>query len=282
MASPNQEGSKEDLQHLAECNRNIGMIDIKTDEEIELQRQSSLLVGKTLAEVAKNIRPGVKTIELDRLAETFIRDHDAEPAFKGYGGFPATLCISVNEAVVHGIPDDTELKDGDIVSVDCGTFMNGFHGDSAYTFPVGNVSEEVLLLLKRTKESLYLGIEQAVAGKRVRDIGYAIQTYVESFGYGVVRDLVGHGVGRHLHEEPEVPNYGRRGTGVKLKSGMCIAIEPMINLGGKEVYQGRDGWTIRTADGKPSAHFEHDVAIREGKADILSSFEEIEKVLNNK
>ncbi|MBN2638125.1 MAG: type I methionyl aminopeptidase [Bacteroidales bacterium] len=258
------------------------MIYIKTDEEIELQRQSSLLVGATLAEVAKNIKPGVKTIELDRIAEEFIRDHGAEPGFKGYGGFPASLCISVNDAVVHGIPDETELKDGDIVSVDCGTYMNGFYGDSAYTFPVGDVSEELLLLLQRTKESLYLGVEQAVAGKRVRDIGYAIQTYVEQFGYGVVRDLVGHGVGRNMHEEPEVPNYGRRGTGIKLKKNMCIAIEPMINLGVKEVYQDKDGWTIRTADGKPSAHFEHDVAIRDGKVDILSSFEEIEKVLNRK
>ncbi len=258
------------------------MIPIKTDEEIEIQRHSSLLVGKTLAEVARHIRPGVKTITLDRIAEEFIRDNGAVPGFKGYGGFPATLCISVNDAVVHGIPDETELKDGDIVSVDCGTIWNGFYGDSAYTFPVGEVDEEVLLLLERTKQSLYLGIEQAVAGKRVRDIGYAIQNYVESFGYGVVRDLVGHGVGRNLHEEPEVPNYGRRGTGPKLKPGMCIAIEPMINLGVKEVYQEADGWTIRTADGKPSAHFEHDVAIRKGKADILSSFEEIEKVLNKK
>ncbi len=258
------------------------MIPIKTDEEIEIQRHSSLLVGKTLAEVARHIRPGVKTITLDKIAEEFIRDNGAVPGFKGYGGFPATLCISVNDAVVHGIPDETELKDGDIVSVDCGTIWNGFYGDSAYTFPVGEVDEEVLLLLERTKQSLYLGIEQAVAGKRVRDIGYAIQNYVESFGYGVVRDLVGHGVGRNLHEEPEVPNYGRRGTGPKLKPGMCIAIEPMINLGVKEVYQEADGWTIRTADGKPSAHFEHDVAIRKGKADILSSFEEIEKVLNKK
>ena len=258
------------------------MIHIKTDEEIEIQRHSSLLVGKTLAEVARHIRPGVKTITLDKIAEEFIRDHGAVPGFKGYGGFPATLCISVNDAVVHGIPDETELRDGDIVSIDCGTIWNGFYGDSAYTFPVGEVDEEVLLLLERTKKSLYLGIEQAVAGKRVRDIGHAIQSYVESFGYGVVRDLVGHGVGRNLHEEPEVPNYGRRGTGPKLKAGMCIAIEPMINLGVKEVYQEADGWTIRTADGKPSAHFEHDVAIRHGKADILSSFEEIEKVLNKK
>ena len=258
------------------------MIYIKTDEEIELQRLSSLLVGSTLAEVAKNIKPGVKTIELDRIAEEFIRDHGAVPGFKGYGGFPATLCISLNDAVVHGIPDETELKDGDIVSVDCGTFMNGFYGDSAYTFPVGEVDKEVLLLLERTKQSLYLGIEQAEAGKRVHDIGYAIQNYVEGFGYSVVRDLVGHGVGKNLHEDPEVPNYGRRGTGAKLKSGMCIAIEPMINLGGKEVFQENDGWTIRTIDGKPSAHFEHDVAIRSGKAEILSSFGEIEKVLNKK
>ncbi len=258
------------------------MIQIKTDEEIEIQRHSSLLVGKTLAEVAKIIRPGVKTITLDRIAEEFIRDNGAVPGFKGYGGFPATLCISVNDAVVHGIPDETELKNGDIVSVDCGTIWGGFYGDSAFTFPVGDVKEEVLLLLERTKQSLYLGIEQAVAGKRVRDIGHAIQTYVEGFGYSVVRDLVGHGVGRNLHEEPEVPNYGRRGTGPQLKPGMCIAIEPMINLGVKEVFQGADGWTIRTVDRKPSAHFEHDVAIRHGKADILSSFEEIEKVLNKK
>jgi len=258
------------------------MIHIHTDEEIELQRLSSLLVGSTLAEVAKNIKPGVKTIELDRIAEEFIRDHGAVPGFKGYGGFPATLCTSVNDTVVHGIPGDQELKEGDIISIDCGTIMNGFYGDSAYTFPVGEVDEDVLLLLERTKQSLYLGIEQAVAGKRVHDIGYAIQNYVESFGYGVVRDLVGHGVGKNLHEDPEVPNYGRRGTGIKLKPGMCIAIEPMINLGGKEVFQENDGWTIRTVDGKPSAHFEHDVAIRNGKADILSSFEEIEKVLNQK
>ena len=257
------------------------MIYFKTDEEIEIQRESSLLVGKTLAEVAGRIKPGAKTAELDRVAEEFIRDHGAEPGFKGYGGFPATLCISVNDEVVHGIPGDRELKDGDIVSIDCGTLMNGFYGDSAYTFSVGEVEPEVLDLLKRTKESLYLGIEQAVVGKRVGDIGYAVQKYVESFGYSVVRELVGHGVGRHLHESPEVPNYGRRGSGVKLKKGMCIAIEPMVNLGRKEVVQGKDGWTIRTADGKPSAHFEHDVAVRNGKADILSTFVYIEQVLNN-
>ena len=258
------------------------MIYIKTDEEVEIQRQSSLLVGKTLAEVAKIIRPGITTIELDSVAETFILDNGAKPGFKGYGGFPATLCISVNDEVVHGIPGKRVLKDGDIISVDCGTLMNGFYGDSAYTFAVGEVDDEVLLLLERTKESLYLAIEQAVVGKRVGDIGHAIQRYVEGFGYSVVRDLVGHGVGRNLHEKPEIPNYGRRGSGIKLKSGMCLAIEPMINLGVKEVVQNTDGWTIRTADKKPSAHFEHDVVVRNGKADILSTFEYIERVLNKK
>ncbi len=258
------------------------MIQYKSDEEIEIQRQSSLLVGKTLAEVAKVIKPGIKTIELDAIAEEFIRDHGAVPGFKGYGGFPATLCISINEGVVHGIPGDRELIDGDVVSIDCGTIMNGFYGDSAYTFAVGSVKEEHLLLIQRTKESLYLAIEQAISGKRIGDIGHAIQSYVEGFGYSVVRDLVGHGVGRNLHEKPEVPNYGRRGSGIKLKPGMCLAIEPMINLGVKEVVQDKDGWTIKTADSKPSAHFEHDVAIRNGKADILSTFDYIEEVLNNK
>ncbi len=258
------------------------MIYIKTDEEVEIQRQSSLLVGKTLAEVAKIIKPGVTTIELDKVAETFIRDNGAKPGFKGYGGFPATLCISVNDEVVHGIPGKRELKNGDIISVDCGTFMNGFYGDSAHTFAVGEVEESVLMLLQRTKESLYLAIEQAIVGKRVGDIGHAVQKYVEGFGYSVVRDLVGHGVGRNLHEKPEIPNYGRRGSGIKLKSGMCLAIEPMINLGVKEVIQDSDGWTIRTVDKQPSAHFEHDVVVRNGKADILSTFEYIEQVLNNK
>jgi len=258
------------------------MIYLKTDEEIEIQRQSSLLVGKTLAEIAKVIKPGIKTIELDAIAEEFIRDHGAVPGFKGYGGFPGSLCISVNNEVVHGIPGDRIIEDGDIVSIDCGTFMNGFYGDSAYTFAVGNVKEEYLLLLQRTKESLYLAIDQAVAGKRIGDIGHAVQSYVEGFGYGVVRDLVGHGVGRNLHEKPEVPNYGRRGTGTKLKPGMTLAIEPMVNLGVKEVVQENDGWTIKTADAKPSAHFEHDVAVRHGKADILSTFDYIEEVLNKK
>ncbi|MBU1369843.1 MAG: type I methionyl aminopeptidase [Bacteroidetes bacterium] len=258
------------------------MIYIKTDDEIEIQRESSLLVGKTLAEVAKHVAPGISTIQLDSIAETFIRDHGAVPGFKGYGGFPGSLCISVNDQVVHGIPDDKLLKEGDIVSIDCGVLKNGFYGDSAYTFAVGEISEELELLLKRTKEALYLGIEQAVAGKRIGDIGYAIQSHAEQFGYGVVRELVGHGVGRKLHEKPEVPNYGRRGAGVKLKVNMVLAIEPMINLGGRSVKQEADGWTIRTLDRKPSAHFEHDVVVRQGEADILSTFAYIEEVLNKK
>ncbi len=257
------------------------MIYYKTDEEIELIRISSLLVGKTLAEVARHIKPGVTTLELDKIAETFIRDHKAVPGFKGYGGFPGTLCVSVNDVVVHGIPGKQILQDGDLVSVDCGVILNGFYGDSAYTFAVGNVSEEVLMLMKRTKESLYIGINAAQAGKRVGDIGYEIQTYVESFGYSVVRDLVGHGLGRHLHEKPEIPNYGRRGVGSMLQNGLVICIEPMINLGRKQVNQDKDGWTIRTADGKPSAHFEHAIAVKEGKTEILSSFDEIEKVLES-
>lgn len=255
------------------------MIYIKTNEEVEIQRQSSLLVGKTLAEVAKILRPGVSTKALDSLAEEFIRDHGAIPGFKGYGGFPGSLCISLNDEVVHGIPGEREIKDGDIVSIDCGTLMNGFYGDSAYTFGVGEISQDEADLLDRTKESLYLAIAQAVVGKRIGDVGNAVQSFVEVFGYSVVRELVGHGVGRHLHEKPEVPNYGRKGTGVKLKSGMCLAIEPMVNLGVKEVKQDRDGWTIRTADGKPSAHFEHDIVVRENKADILSTFEYIEEVI---
>ncbi|KAF0203778.1 MAG: methionyl [Bacteroidetes bacterium] len=257
------------------------MIYYKTDEEIELIRISSLLVGKTLAEVARHIKPGVTTLELDKIAETFIRDHKAVPGFKGYGGFPGTLCVSVNDVVVHGIPGKQILQDGDLVSVDCGVILNGFYGDSAYTFAVGNVSEEVLMLMKRTKESLYIGINAAQAGKRVGDIGFEIQTYVEGFGYSVVRDLVGHGLGRHLHEKPEIPNYGRRGVGSMLQNGLVICIEPMINLGRRQVNQDKDGWTIRTADGKPSAHYEHAIAVREGKTEILSSFDEIEKVLES-
>lgn len=256
------------------------MMHLKSEEEIELIRNSSLLVGKTLAEVAKIIAPGVKTKKLDELAETFILDHKAKPGFKGYNGFPFTLCISINENVVHGFPSDRELKDGDIVSVDCGVIKNGFYGDSAYTFAVGEVKEEIILLLKRTHDSLYKGIEMAVAGNRIGDIGSAIQSYVEPFGYSVVRDLVGHGLGRNLHEKPEVPNYGKRGTGPALKEGMVLAIEPMINMGTKKVTQENDGWTIRTADKMPSAHFEHDVVVRKGKAEILSTFEYIEEVLN--
>lgn len=258
------------------------MISYKSKEEIELIRQSSLLVGKTLAEVAKLIRPGIKTIELDKVAETFIRDNHAKPAFKGYGGFPFTLCISVNEVVVHGMPGNYELKDGDLVSVDCGTLMNGFYGDSAYSFAVGEVSEEKRLLMERTKESLYLGIKAARSGNRIGNIGYEVQTYVESFGYSVVRDLVGHGIGRELHEKPEVPNYGKRGDGTMLRPGLVICIEPMINLGKRYIEQDHDGWTIRTADRKPSAHYEHQLAITEGEPLILSSFDEIEKVLREK
>ncbi|PKP30942.1 MAG: type I methionyl aminopeptidase [Bacteroidetes bacterium HGW-Bacteroidetes-16] len=257
------------------------MIHFKTDEEVELLRQSSLLVGKTLAEVARMLRPGILTIDLDQVAETFIRDHGAVPGFKGYGGFPGSLCISINDEVVHGIPGKRVIKEGDIVSIDCGTILNGFYGDSAYTFGVGEILVEHAELLKRTKESLLLAVEQAVSGKRIGDIGSTVQNYVEGFGYSVVRELVGHGLGRHLHEKPEVPNYGRKGTGIKLKSGMCLAIEPMVNLGVKEISQDKDGWTIRTADGKPSAHFEHDVVVRDGKSDVLSTFEYIEEVIKN-
>lgn len=255
------------------------MILYKTREEIELIRESSLLVGKALAEVAKLIAPGIRTRQLDRVAEEFIRDHGAQPGFKGYNGFPFTLCVSVNEQVVHGFPGERVLKEGDIVSVDCGVLHNGFYGDSAYTFPVGEVKEDILLLMKRTKDSLYRGIGMAVEGKRVGDIGFAVQSYVEGFNYSVVRDLVGHGLGRNLHEKPEVPNYGKRGTGVKLVQGMVIAIEPMINLGVRNVVQEKDGWTIRTADKMPSAHYEHTVAVGLEKAEILSTFEYIEEEL---
>jgi len=258
------------------------MIQIKTEEEIELLRESSLLVGKTLAEVAKRLAPGVETIVLDKLAEEFIRDHGAEPGFKGYNGFPYTLCISVNEQVVHGFPGHRPLLEGDIVSIDCGVLKNGFYGDSAYTFAVGEIEEDVRLLMERTKESLYKAIEAAVEGKRVGDIGHAVQNHVEQFGYSVVRDLVGHGLGRQLHEKPEVPNYGKRGTGPKLQEGMVLAIEPMVNLGTRYVVQMQDGWTIRTADSKPSAHYEHDVVVRKEKAEVLSTFDFIEKVINSK
>lgn len=263
------------------------MIFLKTEDEIELLRQSNQLVGLTLAEVAKYIRPGVTTLELDQIAEQFIRDHGAIPTFKGYPNhngqpFPGTLCTSVNDVVVHGIPNKEILKDGDIVSVDCGVLLNGFCGDSAYTFAIGEVGEEVLKLLTATKEALYLGIEQAVQGKRLGDIGNAIQSHCEGQSYGVVREFVGHGIGRNMHEDPQVPNYGRRGTGTQLKRGLCIAIEPMITLGSRQVVMDRDGWTVRTTDRKPAAHFEHTVAVNSGKADILSTFDFIEQVLEKK
>ncbi|MBD00275.1 MAG: type I methionyl aminopeptidase [Crocinitomicaceae bacterium] len=259
------------------------MIFYKTGEEIERIKKSSLLVGKTLAEVAKIIKPGVTTLDLDKVAEEFIRDNKAIPGFLGYGGFPNTLCTSVNSAVVHGIPNEKPLFDGDIVSVDCGVLMDEFYGDSAYTFEVGEVSNEIKKLLRITKESLDLAVEQTRSGNRIGDISFAVQNHAESNGYGVVRELVGHGLGRSLHEKPEVPNYGKKGRGHKMKPGLVLAIEPMINLGKKEITQLDDGWTILTKDNLPSAHFEHDVAIsRDGSPEVLSSFEEIEKVLNNK
>lgn len=256
------------------------MIYLKTHDEIELMRESNLLVSRTLAEVAKNIRVGIKTLELDVIAEAFIRKNGALPAFKGYSGFPNTLCVSVNEQVVHGIPSDYMLQEGDIVSVDCGVCKNGFYGDSAYTFLVGEVDNNVKSLLKVTKEALYKGIEQAIHGKRIGDIGNSVQEYCEKNGYSVVREMVGHGIGKHLHESPEVPNFGKKGQGIVLKEGMVIAIEPMINLGKKEIAFKRDGWTTVTVDGLPSAHFEHTVAIKKGRADILSTFDYIEEVLN--
>ncbi len=260
----------------------MGQIFLKTGEEIEILRESCLLVGKTLAEVAKLIEPGMTTNKLDAVAEQFILDNGAKPGFKGLYGCPSTLLTSVNEAVVHGLPTDKPLEDGDIVAVDCGVLKNGFYGDSAFTFQVGEVSTEVKELLRVTREALYLGIEAARVGNRIGDIGSAVQSHAEAHGYGVVRELVGHGLGRSLHEGPEVPNFGKPGRGKQLKNGMTIAIEPMINMGTKDVKQLSDGWTIVTKDGKPSAHFEHDVAIINGKAEILSSFEEIEKVLENK
>ncbi len=258
------------------------MVHLKTEEEIEILRQSSLLVGKTLAEVAKLLEPGVTTVHLDGIAEEFIRDNGAVPGFKGLYGCPSTLLCSVNEAVVHGLPTERPLENGDVVSIDCGVLMNEFYGDSAYTFKVGEVSPEVDQLLKVTQECLKMAIEQAYAGNRIGDIGHAIQQHAEKHGYGVVRELVGHGLGRSLHEEPEVPNYGRRGRGTKLKEGMTLAIEPMINMGVKEVEQLDDGWTIVTADRKPSAHFEHDIVVKKGRAEVLSTFEFVEEVLLNK
>lgn len=257
------------------------MIYLKTEEEIQLIRDSAQVLGKAHAEVANWVKPGVTTAKLDSVAEEYIRDYGGIPSFKGFNKFPASLCISVNEVVVHGIPGSYVLKDGDIVSIDCGVKLNGFHSDSAYTYPVGEVSKQVMDLLTATKKSLYKGIEQAIDGLRIGDIGFAVQDYVEQRGYSVVRELVGHGVGKDLHESPEVPNYGKRGKGIRLREGMVLAIEPMINLGTKTVMQERDGWTIRTTDRKFSAHFEHTVVVRKGKAEILTTFDYIEKVTAN-
>lgn len=252
------------------------MINYKSTGEVELIRQSCILVNDSIAFVAALIKSGISTLELNDLADKYIVDHGGVPNFKNYHGFPFACCISVNDAVVHGFPTKVELKDGDVISIDCGALKNGYHGDSAYTFAIGKISDDVKQLLRVTKESLYKGIEKAVVGNRIGDISFAVQDYTESYGYGVVRELVGHGIGKSLHEDPQVPNYGKRGKGTKLKDGLVIAIEPMINLDAKEVFTDKDGWTVRTADGKPAAHYEHTVCVRKGKADILSSFSAIE------
>jgi methionyl aminopeptidase len=255
------------------------MIIPKTREEIELMRESALIVSKTLGMIASEIKPGVTTLYLDKLAEAFIRDHGAEPAFLGMYGFPNSLCMSPNAQVVHGIPNNVPLQEGDVISVDCGALKNGFYGDHAYSFEIGEVNSEVKKLLQVTKESLYVGIREFKAGNRVEDVGNAIQKYTESQGYGVVRELVGHGLGTKMHEDPEMPNYGKRGRGKLFVEGMVVAIEPMINMGTKNIKQLKDGWTILTADGKPSAHFEHDVALIDGKPELLSTFAYIYKAL---
>jgi len=257
------------------------MLNIKTKEEIEVLRHNNLLVSKTLAEVAKLVMPGVTTLELDKRAEEFIRDNNAVPGFKGYHGFPATLCTSVNSQVVHGIPSSYQLEEGDIVSVDCGVKKDGFYGDTAFTFKVGNVGEGIRQLLKVTREALLEGVKNAVVGKRLGDIGFAVQNHAEENGFSVVREMVGHGLGKNLHEAPEVPNYGKRGKGPKLPDGLVLCIEPMINMGNKEIMQERDGWTIRTLDKMPSAHFEFAVVVRKGKPDVLSTFDYIDEVLSN-
>lgn len=258
------------------------MIHIKTNNEIELMRESALLVGLAIAEVVKRVKPGVTTSFLDKVADEFIRDNKATPSFKKFKGYPFASCMSVNDAVVHGFPGNATLKEGDVVSVDIGVYKNAFHGDSAYTLAIAGTAEDTLNLMKVTKESLCVGIEKATTGNRVGDIGFAVQDYCEKqFNYGVVRELVGHGLGRSLHEDPQIPNFGRRGTGAKLKEGMVIAIEPMVNLGVKEVWYDSDGWTVRTKDGKVSAHYEHTICVRKGNADILSSFEEVEKAEKN-
>lgn len=254
------------------------MMIYKTNEQVEMMRQSALLVSKTLTEIAKILKPGITTFSIDKMTGSFIKDHHAVPSFLNYKGYPYNSCISVNDVVVHGFPGNNELKEGDIVSVDIGVILNGWHGDHAYTFAIGDPGDEVMQLIKVTKESLYKGIEKAVAGNRTGDIAFAIQEHTErKHGYGVVRELVGHGLGKNLHEDPQVPNYGKRGSGSKLKEGLVIAIEPMINLGKRDVYTEEDGWTVRTKDGKPSVHFEHDVCVRKGKADILSNYSSIEK-----
>jgi methionyl aminopeptidase len=255
------------------------MIYLKTDEEIELLRESNLLVARTLGELAKIIKPGVTTLELDKVAESYIRDHKGVPGFLHYQGFPNTLCTSVNEQVVHGIPNSKPLKEGDIVSVDCGVLLNEFYGDCAYTFQVGEVKAEVRALLEATKASLYEAVKMAVEGNRLGDIGFAVQSYCEERGYSVVREMVGHGVGRKLHESPEVPNYGKRGNGIKLRKGMVLAIEPMINLGKRQIVMEKDNWTISTVDKSISAHFEHTIAVGKNEADVLSSFDFVEEVL---
>ncbi len=254
------------------------MMIVKTDEQVELMRQSALLVSKTLTAVAKVLKPGLPTINIDKMIGEFIRDHGAIPSFLNYNGYPFNSCISVNDVVVHGFPGENELQEADIVTIDVGVILNGWHGDHAYTFAIGDPGAEVMKLIQVTKESLFKGIEKAVAGNYTGDIGFAIQEHTErKNGYGVVRDLVGHGLGKNLHEDPQVPNYGKRGSGKKLKEGLVLAIEPMINLGKKDVYTDEDGWTVRTKDGKPSVHFEHDVCVRKGKADILSNYSTIEK-----
>lgn len=255
------------------------MVKLKSREEIELMRQSAQLVSKTLGMLASEIKPGITTLHLDGLARTFIMDHEAIPGFLGLYDFPNTLCVSVNEQVVHGIPNKKPLLDGDIVSIDCGVLKNSFYGDHAYTFAVGEIAPEVQQLLDITKESLFLGIKQMTVGNRIGDISFSIQQHTEKHGYGVVRELVGHGLGKKMHESPEVPNYGKRGRGPKIKNGLVLAIEPMINLGTKKIKQLSDGWTIITSDAKPSAHFEHNVAVVDGKPDILSTFDYIEEAL---
>lgn len=259
---------------------------LKTAEEIEIIRENCILVSDTIAEVASHLKPGIRGIELDKIAETFIRDHGAEPAFKGYPGtvfdFPGTLCISFNEVVVHGIPNGTVVKEGDVVSIDCGVFKNGYFGDSAFTFAIGELSQEVMKLLRVTRECLKLAIEQAISGNRIGDIGFAVQTHAEmENGYGVIREMVGHGIGRKLHEPPEIPNYGKRGKGIVLHEGLVIAIEPMINLGSREVVMKKDGWTLSARDLKPSAHYEHTIVVQKVKADVLSDHSGIDEAIKN-